>query len=508
MAVNLVEDVVVINTRKMKKLILILIFFIPVVLFSQDDEKEFKKRVLENVEVELLSSFYTQDGDNASITGGIGSENLQDVAGNISIAIPLNDDDIFTLNGTISAYTSASSSNLNPFYKQGSSNNDDDDDDDDDKAAARSGASSGQGNSGQTIGTPWSASSGASKQDVWASGTIGYSHSSDSRNTTFDTHLSFSNEFDYTSFGAGAGLSKQFNQKNTEIGLKANIYVDFWRPQYPTEIKTFIKNNGNLNADFFNGVDILDQNGLAIDKQSANAWNPTTSYYINNNGRNTYSASLSFSQILSKNIQISFFSDFVLQKGQLANPMQRVYFADKANFYIGKASDIPNYTNRKNQGVFQLADAYEQLPESRLKIPVGTRLHFYINEYLVFKTYYRYYRDDWSLQSHTIDVELPIKISQKFTLYPNYRYYTQTAAKYFAPYEQHISSEKFYTSDFDLSQYNANQIGIGIKYTDVFTKKKIWKFGLKNMSLDYNYYKRNTGLYANIVSLGAKFIIE
>ncbi len=43
---------------------------------KKESENVFKKRVLECAEVDILTSFYTQDGDNASVTGGIGTEKL------------------------------------------------------------------------------------------------------------------------------------------------------------------------------------------------------------------------------------------------------------------------------------------------------------------------------------------------------------------------------------------------------------------------------------------------
>ena len=266
--------------------------------------------------------------------------------------------------------------------------------------------------------------------------------------------------------------------------------------------------NGNLNSDFFNGVPILDAYGNPIDKNGTYVWKPLNNYLINDKGRNTYSFSLGFSQILSKRMQFSIFSDITYQTGWLSNPMQRVYFADKDNFYIGNASSIPNYTSPSNQDVFQLADDIERLPDNRLKIPIGLRLNYYVNEFLVIKSYYRYYFDDWGVNSNTFNIELPIKIGDKFTLYPNYRFYNQTAANYFAPFDELLSTSAFYTSDFDLSKFNANQFGLGLKYTDILTKGHIWKFRLKNITLNYNYYERSTGLKAHIVSLGTKIIFD
>jgi len=491
--------VVVINSKNvMKKFILLFTLFLSFIGYSQttnNSDNVYKKRVLESAEVDIISSYYSQDGDNAAVTGGIGTEKLTDIATDIVVSIPLNDDDVFTISATVSAYSSASSSNLDPFDSSGASRGDDDDDDD-------------KSSISNITGSPWVESSGASKSDVWATGILSYSHSSDDRNTTVGANLSFASEFDYTSFGFGGNVSKLFNEKNTEVGLKANVYFDNWGPVYPTELDSYLEAGENLNNGFFSTVDILDKNGAIIDKNGTDVWSPHNTTLVNDTKRNTYSLSVSFSQILSKRAQISLFLDVVQQQGWLANPMQRVYFADRSNFYIGNAASIPNYTSTTNTDVFQLADDIERLPDSRLKTPIGARFNYYINEFVVLRTYYRYYYDDWGITSQTAEVELPIKISDKFTLNPSYRYYTQTAADYFAPYEQNVSTSEFYTSDYDLSEFNSSQIGFGISYKDIFTKFHIRNFGLKSIDLKYSSYKRNTGLKAGIISAGFKFVMD
>jgi hypothetical protein len=75
--------------------------------------------VLENTEVDVLLSYYNQDGVHSAVNGGIGSEKLSDIASNIVVAVPLNDDDVLTFDVGISAYTSASSSNINPYDESG-----------------------------------------------------------------------------------------------------------------------------------------------------------------------------------------------------------------------------------------------------------------------------------------------------------------------------------------------------------------------------------------------------
>jgi hypothetical protein len=463
----------------------------------QDTSKVYKKRVLENAEIDFLTSLYLQDGDNAAVTGGIGTEKLSNITPTLVISVPLNDDDIIKIDGGISAYTSASSSNLNPFTGASSGEGEEDDDDKNFTEDAV-----------PITGSPWVESSGASKSDVLTHATVTYSHSSDNRNTIWSGNLSFSSEYDYVSFGFGGGLAKLFNEKNTEIGLKAKVYLDKWKPEFPTELISYFEADQNLNNGFFSGVDILDENGNIIDKNGTVVWSPWKPTVLDTKNRNSYSLSFSFSQIIGRNAQFSIFIDVVQQTGWLANPMQRVYFADRANYYIGNAANIPNYTSPTNTDVFRLADDIERLPDMRFKTPIGARFNYYINEIITLRTYYRYYTDDWGIYSHTASLEIPVKISSRFTIYPSYRFYTQTTADYFAPFNEHLTTDEFYTSDYDLSELDSQQYGFGISYTDIFTKGHIWKLRIKNIDLKYSHYQRSTGLNANIVSAGIRFVFE
>ena len=441
----------------MKNTILLLFLSLSVSSYSQENETEstYKKRVLESTEIDFLSSYYWQDGDNAAVSGGIGTESLTDATAAIIVSIPLNADDVLTIDAGVSAYTSASSSNINPF-------------------------------DGKNPADPFVASSGASRQDVWTNFTGSYSHSSDDRNQILSGKLSISSEYDYFSIGGGASYTRLFNEKNTEISLNGNVYFDTWSLIYPVELRPAgNKEPGEDDEDHhFNINDYLITGNPDYNPQ----FTPFSSQ-----ARNSYSLGLGFSQILSRNVQMSLAADLVMQDGLLSTPFQRVYFSDVADSFIEN---------------FHLADDVERLPGSRTKIALGGRLNYYLNQTFVVRTYYRYYFDDWGIQSNTASIEVPIKISQKFTLYPSYRYYNQTQADYFAPYNQHLSTADYYTSDYDLSGYNADQYGFGISYTDIFTKGHLWLFKFKSIDLKYNTYSRSNGFRSNMLLLGVKMIIE
>lgn len=419
--------------------------------FSQEQNdagQAYKKRVLETIEVDFLSSYYAQDGDNAAVTGGLGTEELTDVTGTIVVSIPLNEDDVLTIDAGVSAYTSASSSNIDPF----------------------------DGNRGAD---PFVASSGASSSDTWTNLTATYSHTSDDRNKIWSAKASVSSEYDYFSVGFGGGYTRLFNERNTELGISGTIYLDTWNAIYPFELRPFAPTGNGLGNGFFLDNTITGNTN----------YNPDFTPFENQN-RNSYNLGLSVSQILHKNVQGSILLDIVQQQGLLSTPFQRVYFGDVADSFIGD---------------FQLADAVEQLPDTRSKIALGGRLNWFLNERLVLRTFYRYYSDNWGLTAHTLNLELPIKLSDKFTVYPSYRYYQQTAADYFRPFETALSTEQFYTSDFDLSGYIANQLGIGVSYTDIFTKAHIWKFGLKRIDLKFYKYDRDTAFTSSIITAGFSF---
>lgn len=428
----------------------VLFFLTGVAQESQNTPKIYKKRVLETTEVNFLSSYYSQDGDNAAVSGGIGTEELTDITSAIVVSIPLNDDDILTIDASISAYTSASSSNVNPFEN---------------------------GNA-----DPFQASSGASGQDVWANLTANYSHSSDDRNSIWSANISLSSEYDYFSAGVGGSYAKLFNEKNTELSVSANVFIDTWSAIYPFELRPFAEGGSGLNHPLFQVNTIT----------GSPNYNPDFREF-DNKGRNSYALGFGFSQILNKNLQCLLSLDFVQQQGLLSTPFQRVYFSDIANSFIDN---------------FQLADDVERLPDSRFKIALGGRLNWYINEIITVRTFYRYYFDNWGINSNTASIEIPVKITDKFTPYPSYRFYNQTEADYFKPFEGALSSDEFYTSDYDLSKYSANQYGFGLSYTDIFTNAHIWKLGLKSIDLKYYKYDRNTSFNSSIVTAGLKFVLD
>ena len=150
------------------------------------------------------------------------------------------------------------------------------------------------------------------------------------KGTTFGAGLSGSSEFDYQSIGVNANFSKKTNNRNGEFTAKAQAYIDNVSLIYPTELRTGGSNGGD-DEDY--------------DKTS----------------RNSYSGSLSYSQIINQRLQVMFIAELISQKGYLSLPFYRVFFNDNS-VHI------------------------ENLPDTRMKIPLGFRANYFIGDKVILRS--------------------------------------------------------------------------------------------------------------------------
>lgn len=380
----------------------IAIFFSTLVTMCQSsaDSSAYSNRKLTLDEVNFVSSYYHQEGNNSAVTGGIGTERLSDVATTLDVKLSRYDSRKrkHTLTGElgIDVYSSASSDKIDPY----------------------------------TV-------SSASSMDQRVYPSLTYTINDEAKRSTILINGSVSTEFDYFSKGGSLGWSKLSRDKNREFSAKALVYLDTWSVILPIELRSSSGRRGK-------------------------------------EPRNSYSAMLTVSQVVNKRLQLLLLSDLAYQKGQLGTLYHRTYFSDGSH-------------------------KVENLPDTRLKVPLGIRWHYFLADRYILRAYYRYYQDSWGLQSNTYELEMPIKITPFFSVSPFYRYYSQKGVQYFLPYQQHALSEEFYTSDYDLSTFTSQMMGMGIRLAPPGGVCNIPR--LNALELRYAHYERTTGLNSNIVSI-------
>lgn len=85
-------------------------------LAAQDQTDSEKKVKLDDIEINILGSYYEQDGNHSPVTGGQGTELLDNIAPSITVVVPLDTIQTIDFTGGIDVYSSASSDNIdNPY---------------------------------------------------------------------------------------------------------------------------------------------------------------------------------------------------------------------------------------------------------------------------------------------------------------------------------------------------------------------------------------------------------
>jgi hypothetical protein len=380
---------------------------------SPADSTAFKSRKLKVAEVNFVSSYYTQDGHNSAVTGGIGTEKLSDVSTTFDISLTRTDlrnrVHAFRLEAGIDHYTSASSDKIDP----------------------------------STI-------SSASASDNRFYPTAAWSMVDEEKQYSMGAAISFSTEYDYFSKGASINVARFSKDHNREVALALNAYLDSWKIIYPIELRTLQTGAG------------------LVPNPQATGYSP----------RDSYNASFSLVQVLNKRMQLSLLLDLAYQSGQLGTLYQRVYFKDNSVHV-------------------------EHLPGHRVKIPAGVRLNYFATDRLLLRSFYRFYADDWGIEAHTAELEVPYKLTPFLSISPYYRFYAQSAADYFQGYRQHAPQEQFYTSDYDLSAFTSHLAGLNLRFNAAGGMLGINK--LNTVEVRYGHYNRSTGLVANSVTLAVTF---
>lgn len=184
----------------MKKIVITVAALVMCLNVAKAQNDSTSNRKLKIDEVNFITSYYHQDGNNSAVTGGIGSEKLDDFGNSIDLQLSRfdkkNNKHTFGVELGIDVYSSASSDKIDPT----------------------------------TI-------SSASSKDVRISPSLNYLKENAKNNTALGGGVSFSQEYDYTSIGANVLFAKATKDKNREFSAKASVFLDTWSVILPVELR-------------------------------------------------------------------------------------------------------------------------------------------------------------------------------------------------------------------------------------------------------------------------------
>lgn len=116
-----------------------------------------------------------------------------------------------------------------------------------------------------------------------------------------------------------------------------------------------------------------------------------------------------------------------------------------------------------------LATLPDHRPDARERKTIVVKEGHHFNWDGALKTDYRYYWDDWGIKSHTLDLAYNQRFDEGWNLTPRLRYYTQSAATFFA--SSFDAPQTYRSADYRLSSFDSILFGLtaGFELTDELT---------------------------------------
>lgn len=291
--------------------------------------------------------------------------------------------------------------------------------------------------------------SSASRNDSRVYLNPAYTRKNEQTQSAWSGGLGFSMESDYLSLSAQAGYQKESTDKMRSFSVQFQFFHDDLRW-------------GRVNPDYYRPVRLV----VPVELRYRSWYDQ----YL----RRSYNLKLSLTQIINRRNTVGIFPELAMQKGLLATPFHRIYF---------KGDSL---------GV-------EQLPNERWKLALALKWNRFLGGRVILRNTVQFYTDNFGIRSVSFENETAFKISTSLTLTPQIRIAIQQGSRYFAGYKEHKSSERYFTSDYDLSKFQNLSAGGSILYRPSENlSRKLW---IQSLRLHYHYNHRSNNLVGHIFAL-------
>jgi hypothetical protein len=234
---------------------------------------------------------------------------------------------------------------------------------------------------------------------------------------------------DFNSYGITAAVSEEDDYKSASFGFK-----------YSRETEKRLS-TWSIAADFSND----DINPVDADIYTTRPMDTQSKHSVSTLG--------SYSRILNKNTLLQLSVGLSKKSGYLSDPYKVVV---------------------TQQGL--IGDAR---PDSKISKTIATQLRYFVDPMdAALHLDYRFYTDDWSIDSHTVDITWYQNLLYDVQLIPSIRLYSQSQSYFYDVFYKQERADNYYSTDYRLSEYGAVTLGL----------KLIKKFDSWSMTLSADKY--------------------
>ncbi len=181
---------------------------------------------------------------------------------------------------------------------------------------------------------------------------------------------------------------------------------------------------------------------------------------------------------------------------QVLSPKMIVRIGADVSYISGFQSNPYRSVNAGGQ-IYQ-----ENHPVERRRGAVFLKLNRYFETESSINIDYRYYLDDWDIESHTAGFQYHQYLSKNALVRYRYRYYAQTMANFYKPL--YPLFEEYITSDYKLEAFTSNLFGVKLEYKlkDLVKDGYLTFLSPSTFIIKYERYFTNKKYTANIYQIG------
>lgn len=273
-------------------------------------------------------------------------------------------------------------------------------------------------------------------------------------------------DFEENRMAGSINLTTRFeNRDELTVGISYSTESDFYSYEGSASYLHYLDGSHNQSISLggsYQSNEVLIKNCTLNDSCDASSG---ASQKMTNDG---YNLQLGFSQVIDETSVASAGLFYGSESGYLSSPYHNI---------VRNTDDV----------------VAEHKPEARDGYGMKLGYQKALSDTLSAQLSYKYYTDDWDIDSHTIDTQLYYEMGDALRLGAGLRYYTQSEAKF---YGDAFTNEAFASSDYRVSAFDAITYKASLEYK--FTDTLSYNLGL-------NFYDQSTGLQATFVTTGISY---
>lgn len=250
---------------------------------------------------------------------------------------------------------------------------------------------------------------------------------------TFNAGLGVSSEFDYQHIGVNAGLTRDFNQRNSTLSFAVAYGQDQVKPVggVPLPLTTM----GDAVGEGEDDAGLPNRSGGSDDKKVLDVL-------------------VGFTQVLGRHSLLRLNYSYSDSSGYLTDPYKILTVVDPTTGAPVARTPPPGVDGP--DGVY----LFERRPDARKRQSLYGELRQDFSG-KVLSLGYRYSTDDWQIDSHTLEGRFRFPMGESSYLEPHVRYYTQTAADFYRySLAEGAPLPEFASADARLADLDAYTVGL------------------------------------------------